>query len=51
MVFWVLAVSQESFELAYREIGVCLHIPDITDDNADTKKLVQETLSLERIDN
>ena len=45
-VFWVPAISQESFELAYREIGICLYIPGITDDNADIKKLVKETLSL-----
>jgi len=46
LVFWVPAISQESFELAYREIGIRLYIPGITDDNADIKKLVKETLSL-----
>jgi tetratricopeptide (TPR) repeat protein len=47
LVFWVPAISQESFELAYREIGVRLRIPGIGDENADVKKLVQETLSSE----
>jgi hypothetical protein len=46
LVFWVPAISQESFELAYREIGIRLRIPGITDDNADIRKLVKETLSL-----
>ncbi|KAF2626414.1 kinesin light chain 1 [Macroventuria anomochaeta] len=50
LVFWVPAISQESFELAYRKIGVRLRIPGITDDNADVKKLVQETLSSEGVD-
>lgn len=45
MVFWVPAISRESFELAYREIGIRLRIPGITDDNADIKNLVKETLS------
>jgi tetratricopeptide (TPR) repeat protein len=49
-VFWVPAISQESFELAYREIGIRLRIPGIADDNADVKKLVQETLSSESVD-
>ncbi|KAJ4403177.1 hypothetical protein N0V91_006754 [Didymella pomorum] len=51
LVFWVPAISQESFELAYREIGVRLRIPGIADDNADVKKLVQKTLSSEGADN
>ena len=46
-MFWVPAISQESFELAYREIGVQLRIPGIVDDNADVKKLVQQALSSE----
>ncbi|KAF2621980.1 kinesin light chain 1 [Macroventuria anomochaeta] len=50
LLFWVPAISQESFELAYREIGVRLRIPGIADDNADVKKLVQETLSSEGAD-
>ncbi|KAF2806216.1 kinesin light chain 1 [Mytilinidion resinicola] len=40
LVFWVPAISQESFELAYREIGIRLHIPGITDDKADIRKLL-----------
>ena len=46
LVFWVPTISQESFELAYQEIGIRLHILGITNDNADIKKLVKETLSL-----
>ncbi len=45
LVFWVPALSQESFELAYREIGIRLCIPGVTDDNADVKILVKEALS------
>ncbi|KAH8704321.1 kinesin light chain 1 [Phaeosphaeriaceae sp. PMI808] len=45
LVFWVPAISQESFELAYREIGIRLRIPGTTDDNADIIKLVKEALS------
>jgi hypothetical protein len=45
MVFWVPAISQESFELAYHEIGVRLGVPGITEDNADIRKLVKEALS------
>ena len=48
LVFWVPAISRESFELAYREIGVRLCIPGISDDNADIKKLVKESLASER---
>jgi tetratricopeptide (TPR) repeat protein len=47
LVFWVPAISQESFDLAYREIGIRLRIPGITDDNADFRSLVKETLSSE----
>jgi tetratricopeptide (TPR) repeat protein len=46
LVFWVPAMSQKSFKLAYHEIGVRLRIPGISDDNADVKRLVKETLSL-----
>ncbi|KAF2623299.1 kinesin light chain 1 [Macroventuria anomochaeta] len=46
LVFWVPAISYESFEFAYREIGIRLCIPGIMDDNADIKKLVKDTLSL-----
>jgi tetratricopeptide (TPR) repeat protein len=42
----VPAISPESFKLAYREIGVRLRIPGISDNNADVKRLVKETLSL-----
>jgi tetratricopeptide (TPR) repeat protein len=45
-VFWVPAISQASFEFAYREIGLRLRIPGINDDNADVKKLVRDRLSL-----
>ncbi|KAF1941895.1 HET-domain-containing protein [Clathrospora elynae] len=45
MVFWVPAISQESFELAYHEIGVRLGVPGITEDNADIRKLVKDALS------
>jgi tetratricopeptide (TPR) repeat protein len=45
LVFWVPAISQESFELAYREIGIRLHVLGITDDNADVKGLVKKVLS------
>jgi tetratricopeptide (TPR) repeat protein len=44
-VFWVPAFSQESFELAYREIGSYLRIPGISNNNADIIALVKETLS------
>jgi tetratricopeptide (TPR) repeat protein len=45
VVFWVPVISQESLELAYREIGIRLRIPGIADDNADIKKLVKDALS------
>jgi tetratricopeptide (TPR) repeat protein len=41
----VPAVSQETFEQAYREIGLLLRIPGITDPNADVKQLVKARLS------
>ena len=44
LVFWVPAISRESFELAYRDIGILLRIPGITDDNGDVKGLVKEEL-------
>ena len=37
LVLWVPAISRETFEIAYREIGILLRIPGITDDNADVK--------------
>lgn len=44
-IFWVPALSQESFELAYKEIGVRLGIPEINVDNMDVKLLVKNKLS------
>jgi tetratricopeptide (TPR) repeat protein len=41
----VPAVSQASFEQAYREIGLSLRIPDIVDAKADVKQLVKARLS------
>jgi hypothetical protein len=41
----VPAISRESFELAYREIATSLHIPGISDSNANINKLVHDTLS------
>ncbi|KAF1981870.1 HET-domain-containing protein [Aulographum hederae CBS 113979] len=49
LVFWVAAISRESFELAYRKIGIHLCIPGITDDNADIKGLVNKALSSDSI--
>ena len=51
LVFWVPAISQESFELAYREIAIRFRIPGITDNNTDINKLVKETLSAESFGN
>nr|POE94467.1 vegetative incompatibility protein het-e-1 [Quercus suber] len=45
LVFWVPAISHQSFELAYREIGNLLRVPGITEENADVKKLVKENLN------
>ncbi len=39
------AVSQDTFELAYQQIGLLLRVPGIADDNADVKQLVKEKLS------
>jgi tetratricopeptide (TPR) repeat protein len=50
LVFWVPAISRESFELAYREIGMRLHVPGMGDDNADIKQLVKEALSSNKRD-
>ena len=50
LVLWVPAINRESFELAYRDIGIRLRIPGVHDDNADVKRLVQETLSSENVD-
>ncbi|KAL5384235.1 hypothetical protein DPSP01_005380 [Paraphaeosphaeria sporulosa] len=45
LVFWVPAMSHESFDLAFREIGTHLRIPGVNDDDANVKQLVKETLS------
>ncbi|MCJ1449249.1 MAG: hypothetical protein MMC23_009769, partial [Stictis urceolatum] len=44
-VFWVPAISQETFELAYRKIGEFLRIPGITENNANVKQLLKTFLS------
>jgi tetratricopeptide (TPR) repeat protein len=44
LVFWVPAISRESFELAYKELGVRLRVPGIADDNANIKQLVKDAL-------
>ena len=44
LMFWVPAISRESFEIAYREIGIRLRIPGITEDNANIKQLVKDAL-------
>jgi tetratricopeptide (TPR) repeat protein len=43
-VLWVPAVSRETFESTYRDIGILLRIPGITDDNANVKQLVKDGL-------
>ena len=45
LVLWVPAISRETFDIAYREIGILLGIPGITDDNADVKHLVRNSLN------
>jgi hypothetical protein len=44
-IFWVPAISLESLEQAYREIGTLLRIPSIMDDKANVKRLVKAKLS------
>lgn len=44
-IFWVPAISQESVELAYKEIGTHLRIPGITEENIDVISLVNKALS------
>jgi tetratricopeptide (TPR) repeat protein len=46
-VFWIAAVSRESIELSFQEIGVLLNIPDILDQKNNTKQLVKARLSNE----
>jgi tetratricopeptide (TPR) repeat protein len=45
LALWVPAISLETFEIAYREIGILLRIPGISDDNADVKQLVKNSLN------
>ena len=45
LVLWVPAISRETFDIAYREIGTLLGISGITDDNADIKQLVRNSLN------
>lgn len=47
IVFWVPAISRESFELAYREIGIRLRIPGMTNMNANVNQLVKDKLNTE----
>lgn len=44
-VYWVAAISRESFKVAYRNIGKLLRIPGIDDEKADVKQLVKTKLS------
>jgi tetratricopeptide (TPR) repeat protein len=44
-VFWIAAVSRESVELSFQEIGVLLNIPGDLDQKTDTKQLVKARLS------
>lgn len=39
------AITHESFEQAYQEIGAILQIPEISDDKVDVKRLVKARLS------
>jgi KaiC/GvpD/RAD55 family RecA-like ATPase len=51
LVFWVPAISRESFELAYREAGILLRIPGVMDENANIKQLVKDKLSKSSVAN
>ena len=44
-IFWLSAVSRESFEQAYGEIWILLNKPKILEDKADTMRLVKAILS------
>jgi tetratricopeptide (TPR) repeat protein len=44
-IFWVPALSPDSFEQAYHEIAALLCIPGVEDDKVDVKRLVKATLS------
>jgi tetratricopeptide (TPR) repeat protein len=43
-VFWVPAISRESFEQAYRDIAKLLCLPGVEDDKTDAKQLVKARL-------
>ena len=47
LIFWVPAISRQSFELAFHEIGIRLRVPGIAKDNADIKQLIKNALSLD----
>lgn len=47
-IFWVPLISRDSFEQAYREIGILLRIPGVQDAKYSFKQLVQTKLSDER---
>lgn len=44
-VLWVPAISKESVDLAYREIGNLLRIPGIAEENVDARSHVNTTLN------
>jgi tetratricopeptide (TPR) repeat protein len=44
-IFWIAAVSRESVELSFQEIGVLLNIPGILDQENNPKQLVKVRLS------
>ncbi|KAF3048799.1 hypothetical protein E8E11_000901 [Didymella keratinophila] len=48
-VFWIPAISQSSFQQAFRQIGEQLRIPNITDSKSDAKQLVKAKLSDESV--
>jgi tetratricopeptide (TPR) repeat protein len=48
-IFWVPATQPAAFEQAYQRICECLQIPRVTEDIADVKKLVKESLSKDNI--
>jgi tetratricopeptide (TPR) repeat protein len=45
LVFWVPAISRESFKLAYREIATRLRLLGMVDPNTNINQLVKEALS------
>ena len=44
-VFWAPAITRESFEKVYLDIGILLQIPGIEEGDADVKRLVRTRLS------